>query len=194
MPGLPGRGKRPARKKDHPQGNINVESGPGTLEYRTRGTGNNANTRADGTFWRFTYNARYVGVQFSGFDTRSELRGTTSADSFDGFVYANLPLWPNRRLRFVSRPGAYYNDINLKNAVVGDVEPRTWGFRYELEGEFDIIKKPRLILSVYAAGRFEWGYGDAKTGTGGEEHVDGYGWGWETGVRLQFRRLFGARG
>ncbi|MHC4938699.1 MAG: hypothetical protein ACYTHK_06995 [Planctomycetota bacterium] len=162
-------------------------AGPTTFRYSNRARGNED---ADA----ITYRGGFIGPAsflFDYTDTSDDLSGGTSAYTFDGFFFHNRPLWPNRRLRFQSRPGVFYDRLNMRNAQAGDTKPWAFGFRFELEGEVDVVKLRTFNLSVFANGRV--GYGWGRT-TVDDVRVDStsWGWGWEAGVRAQYARIVGS--
>ena len=152
---------------DHPVAMGYGGGGLGTLSYKTSGTGApNRKEKVDANLYR----AGYVGPAGFTIDwmrTTEDMTGGTSADAFDIFGFAARPLWPNRRLRFLTRPGGYWEKINLKGARNGDLEGWTLGFRFDVEGELDVIKRRRFNLSLFASGRIGGGWGNYKqTGIG----------------------------
>jgi len=157
--------------------------------YRTRGTSSDRNVVTDATLYRIGYLGR---VGFMADWLRSDTYGGgSSTDTVDLFGFFNQPLWPNRRLRFHSRPGFYYKRTNIQNGTSGDVEPRTWGFRFEGEMEVDIIKRPKFVLSIFGNGRVGWGWGYAHV-SGGTTDVREFEFGWEAGIRAHLSNFFAA--
>ena len=103
-----------------------------------------------------------------------------------------LEIYIDNRLRFATRPGGYWEKLNLKGARNGDLEGWTLGLRIEVEGEVDVIKARRFNLSLFASGRLGGGWGSYKlTGTGSERGTS-WGYGWEAGARVQAYRFFGS--
>jgi len=172
----------------HPVGGVYGAVSDGNFSYETKGTGADVRDKTNARLYRLAYLGR-AGFMFDWLKSDGDLAGNTKAEGYDLFGFANLPLWPNERLRFTSRPGLYFNQINLKNAGPADVEPWTFGLRYELEAGVDVIKKPQVVFSLYASGRFAWGTGEAKVGNS-YESVDALLWGWEAGARVHYRRFF----
>jgi len=172
---------------DHPQIHAYGGAGPTRFSYSDR-AGRNETVDA------LTARAGFVGPASLLVDwtqTTQDMSGGTSAETFDMFFFGNRPLWPNRRLRFEARPGVYYDRMNMRGARPTDAKPWSMGFRFELEGEVDVIKRPRFNLSVYGSGRV--GYGWGRT-TMGDTRVDSasFGTGWEAGVRVQYAHVVGS--
>jgi hypothetical protein len=178
----------PMWRGPHPVGGVYGAASDGNFSYKTNGTGADVRDKTNARLYRLAYLGR-AGFMFDWLKSDGDLAGNLQAEGYDLFGFANLPLWPNDRLRFTSRPGLYYNQINLKNAGPTDVEPWTFGLRYELEAGVDVIKKPQFVFSLYASGRFAWGTGEAKIGNS-RESVDALLWGWEAGGRVHYRRFF----
>jgi hypothetical protein len=178
----------PMWRGPHPVGGVYGAVSDGNVSYTTSGTGANVRDKTDARLYRVAYLGR-AGFMFDWLQSDGDLAGNAKLEGYDLFGFANLPLWPNDRLRFTARPGLYYNRINLKNAGPADVEPWTFGLRYELEAGVDVVKKPQVVFSLYASGRFGWGTGEATVGTS-RESVDAFLWGWEAGARLHYRRFF----
>ncbi len=174
---------------DHPVAMGFIGGGPGSFKYKTSGRGGPGRRETtNANLYRVAYMAP-MGAMIDFMHTTEDMSGGTSADDFDIWVFANRPLWPNKRLRFQSRPGGYFQKLNLKQAQPGDFEPWTLGFRFELEGEVDIVKAYRFNLSAYASGRIGGGWGRTKV-NGVEDGTTSWGYGWEAGVRAQYQRWF----
>lgn len=120
-------------------------------------------------------------------ETTEDMTGGTGAQMIDLFAFWNRPAYPNRRLRFESRPGVYFEKLNLTKAQPGDAEPWTLGFRFEVEGELDLIKRRVFNWSVFANGRFGGGWGRTKM-NGVTVASTSFGYGWEVGTRAQLAR------
>ena len=119
--------------------------------------------------------------------TTESMSGGTKAEMLDLFSFYNAPAWPNRRLRFETRPGFYFEKLNLVGAQQGDAEPWTLGFRVDLEGEVDIIKRNWVNFSLFATGRLQAGWGRTKV-SGTTVASNAWGYGWEAGLRGQIAR------
>jgi hypothetical protein len=167
------------KARHHPVTMLYGSGTVGNLSYGTKGTAASRDDRTDARLHRFGF-LDCGGIMLD-FVESDGLSGGTEAEAFDIFTFGNLPLWPNKRLRFMSRPGAYFNKINLVGTRMGDVEPWSWGLRYELEAEVDLVKKPKFIVSLYASGRIRYGWGRAKI-TGVTEDINALGWGYEAGA------------
>lgn len=178
----------PMWRGPHPVGGVYGAVSDGAVSYETSGTGGDVRGRTNARLYRLAYLGR-GGFMFDWLKSDGDLAGNATLQGYDLFGFANLPLWPNERLRFTSRPGLYYNRINLKNAGPTDVEPWTFGLRYELEAGVDVVKKPQFVFSLYASGRLAWGTGEARIGPS-YESVDAWLWGWEAGARVHYRRFF----
>jgi len=170
----------------HPVGLVQFSGSPGRASVKTRGTAADRRETEDASYYRFEFAGR-TGISIDWIDTE-RFDGGMRAEAFDGWIYGNLPLWPNPRLRFASRFGPYYDRVDLKQALPTDVEPWNWGFRYELEAEVDVIKGRRLIWTLFASGRAGYGWGDAKVG-GSSESITATSWGYEAGTRLNLGHL-----
>jgi hypothetical protein len=176
------------RQGNHPTLTIQGGVSYGEFSYTTQGTSANRRETVQAPLYRFTARGRgSLDIEYMG--RTDSMTAGTQAEAFQIFGFTDLPLWPNKRLRFQSRPGAFFQKVNLIKAQTGDVEPWLWGFRYELEGEVDLIKQPRFIVSLYASGRIGYGWGEAKV-SGVGENARGWDWGWEAGVRAQLSRFF----
>ncbi|MHC4933607.1 MAG: hypothetical protein ACYTGV_15615, partial [Planctomycetota bacterium] len=173
------------KQGNHPSRLIYGSGSTGSFSYKTSGSTANRNERVDAQLYRFGYLGR-SGLMIDWLKSE-EMTGGTTAEAFDAFGFGNFPLWPNNRLRFMSRPGLYYNNINLKSTLPNDVEPWSWGLRYELETEVDVIKQPKFILSLFGSGRIGFGWGDAKMG-GVKQGINATDWGYEAGVRAHWSR------
>jgi len=174
----------------HPVGHVYGLGSLGNLRYSTKGTANNRDEDVTANLARIAFaQGRAGGLILEGYGSDEDFTGNTSLTSFDLFGHSQIPLWPNKRLRFTNRPGLYYNNINLKNTGPTDVEGWSWGFRYELEAEVDIIKKPTVVGSIFANGRYGFGWGDASVG-GLRESASATDYGWEVGGRVHWGRLF----
>ena len=172
---------------DHPVAMVYAGGGPGTFRYKTNGSGGpGRRDKANANLYRLAYLGA-TGAMIDWMRTSDSLEGGTTADDFDIWFFANRPMWPNRRLRFMSRPGGYFQKLNLKKAQAGDFEPWTLGFRFELEAEVDIVKARRFNLSAYGSGRIGGGWGQTKV-NGKQDNTTSWGYGWEAGVRAQFHR------
>lgn len=175
--------------KDHPIGYAFAAGVPGEMTLRTSGTALNRNETVDASMFRLAAAAgRQAGLELSWWDSDA-FTGGLKYEVFDMFGHGQVPMWPNRRLRFLGRGGLYYNNTNAKNAGPTDVEGWSWGFRLDVEGEVDVIKGPVTVVSVFANGRFGFGWGDAKTG-GLSESITASDWGWEAGARLHWGQFF----
>jgi len=177
-------------RRQHPVGLMEGSVAVGQFQYRTAGTVNPRDENVNARLFRFSYQG-WGGMTVDLLDTDNDMEDGTSAEGIDAFAFSNLPLWPNWRWRFFSRPGVFFNKINLKNARNGDVEPWSWGFRWELETEVDIIKNKHVIVSAFGLGRVGWGWGEAKT-LGFTEGINSFPYGWEAGLRVHWNRLFAA--
>jgi len=177
---------------DHPVARGYLGGGPGTLNYKTRGTGaTNRNERVDANLYRAGFIGP-AGFMLDWLGSTEDMSGGTSADAFDLFGFANRPMWPNKRLRFEGRPGGYWEKLNLKGAQNGDLEGWTLGFRMEAEAEVDVVKARRFNLSLFANGRLGGGWGNYKRTGFSSERGTSWGYGWEAGVRVQAYRFFGS--
>ncbi|MHC4407529.1 MAG: hypothetical protein ACYS0E_07155 [Planctomycetota bacterium] len=172
---------------DHPLIYAYGGAGPTTFRYSN-------NTRGNEDVDAITYRAGFIGpasLVFDYTDTTQDMSGGTSAETFDLFFFHNRPLWPNRRVRFQSRPGVYYDRLNMRGAQSGDTKPWTFGFRFELEGEVDVIKLRTFNLSLFASGRVGGGWG-RTTVDNVRLRSTSWGWGWEAGLRAQYARIVGS--
>jgi hypothetical protein len=172
---------------DHPLVYAYGGAGPTRFFYRDS-SGRNEEVDAA------TYRAGFVGpasLLFDWTDTTEDLSGGTSAETYDLFFFHNRPLWPNRRLRFESRPGVYYDRMNMRGARATDRKPWSIGFRFELEGEVDVVKLRTFNLSVYGSGRAGYGWGRTTT-SGTRVDSSSLSLGWEAGIRVQYARIVGS--
>lgn len=161
---------------------------PGDFSYTTKGTASDVSARADMRLYRLLMES-YGGAELSWLSTDADLNGNTKAEAFDWFAYAGYSNYPNKRLRFMPRLGMFFNRYNLKNARAADVEPWSWGFRSEVEGEFAVVQTDKVAVTLFANGRVGWGWGDAKV-SGIEESTDYFGYGWEGGLRLNASHFY----
>ncbi|MHC4957932.1 MAG: hypothetical protein ACYTGN_06110 [Planctomycetota bacterium] len=177
----------------HPAGILFGAAARGTLTYTTTGVSPSRDkASADAEYYRIAFEFGRTGLELNWFESASDLGAGTSAEGLDFFWHGHIPLYPNNRMRFVSKPGFYYMNYNLKNSLPSDVEPWSWGFRYELEGEVDIYKLPTgPIWTVYANGRFGFGWGEARI-FDSRRSGRNRDWGWEAGTRFHFGQFFGA--
>ena len=175
-------------RRQHPVGGIELGGGTGEMTYQTSGTANPRDDTARANIYRFSYRGR-GGLDVDLFDTVESFQDGTSARGIDAFSYMNLPLWPNNRLRLMSRPGGFFYAMNLKGTRPGDVEPWSLGLRYELEAEVDVIKTQAFLLSLFAAGNIGWGWGNAKT-QGTKVNITMFPFGWEAGLRAHLHRWY----
>ena len=180
---------RGGRRGEHPVVLIRGAVADGEHTYTTRGTTSNRTVKTDARLYRVGYIGP-AGFMIDWMDS-STYGGGSSTNTLDFYGFLNRPVWPNRRLRFNFRPGAYYKRTNIKNGLVSDVEPRTWGFRFEGEAEVDVIKAERFVFSVFGNGRVGWGWGYAHAG-GTTENVTEFGWGWEAGLRATLHNWYAA--
>ena len=149
-------------------------------------------TRAGMNYWRFL--AEYFGgieINVGKTDQFGDGSGR-SAEVFDLFLYAGYPNQPAPSVRFRPRFGFFYNEQNLKGLSPGNggVEPYSWGLRLEVEGEVDIIKKKDFMLSVFASGRFGYGWGRSQVFGFGSESSYNLSWGFQVGIRLNINRFY----
>ena len=169
---------------DHPIVHVYGGAGPTSFRYAN---GSARDERVDAV----TYRAGFVGpasLLFDWTDTTGDMAGGTSAETYDLFFFHNRPLWPNRRLRFESRPGVFYDRLNMRGAGPADAKPWAIGFRFELGAEVDVVKLRTFNLSVFGSGRYSYGWGRT---TIADTRVDSTssGWGWAAGVRAQYARI-----
>ena len=177
---------------DHPVSWGYGSGGLGEMDYRTEGT--RAQPRRESVDANL-YRAGFVGpagFMLDWLGTTEDMSGGTSAEWVDFFAFSNRPLWPNRRLRIQSRPGGYWEYINLKSAESGDIEGWTLGFRFEAEAEVDVVKARRFNLSLFGSGRLGGGWGDYKSKGSGSSRGTSWGYGWQAGVRVQAYRYYGS--
>ena len=166
----------------HPVAMVYGSGSIGDFTYETRGTAANRDEKVEAQVYRLGYIGR-TGIMIDWMSESDPMAGDTTAEAIDIFGFGNLPLWANPRLRFQSRPGLFYNKVNLKKAQATDVEPWSWGFLYELEGEVDVIKRPPFAWTVFGSGRFGLGWGKADIGPV-RESVRSRPRGWEAGTRF----------
>lgn len=174
---------------DHPVIYGYAGGGPGEFSYRNRARGGTDEGNANLYRFGFIGPASLLVDWMSSTDPLGETE--TKADWLDIYFFGNRPLWPNRRLRFNARPGIYFDKLNLKKAQSGDAEPWTLGFRFELEAEVDVIKAKQFNLSLFGNGRVGGGWGRTKV-SGNEVSSNSWGYGYEAGLRAQFRRFVGS--
>ena len=150
-------------------------------------------TRAGMDYWRFM--AEYFGGAELSYGKSNQFGDGSgrSAESFDLFLYAGYPNQPSPSIRFRPRFGFFYNEQNLKGLSLangGGVEPYSWGMRLEVEGEVDIIKKKEFMFSIFASGRFGYGWGRSQVFGFGSESSTNTSWGWQIGIRLNINRFY----
>lgn len=171
----------------HPVGMGFVSGGDGQFRYKTKGTGNDRDEDVNAQLYRVAF-INGGGLIAELVKSDGDMEGGTSADALDLFLLGDAPLWPNNRMRFQSRFGGFYSQVNLKKSDPLDVEPWIWGFRYELEGEVDIIKRKKFVISAFGNGRYALGWGKAKF-AGEKQSVRSTPHGWGAGMRLHLARF-----
>ena len=168
---------------------------PGELTYEVTSANpitSTTKTRAGMDYWRFM--AEYFGgVEFSYGKSNQFGDGSgRSVESIDLFLYGGYPTQPSPSVRFRPRFGFFYNEQNLKGLSLrnGGVEPYSWGLRLEVEGEVDIVKTNEFMLSIFASGRFGYGWGRSQVFGFGSESSTNVSWGYQVGVRFNINRFY----
>ena len=172
----------------HPGMMVYGSAAGGDTKYTTRGVPNPRDEAPDARLYRFVSQS-WGGVDLTWMDSSSDMENNTRVQAFDFYSYANFMTPVQDFLRVYSRPGFYYNNINLKDARVGDVEPWTAGARVEGELEADLYKGKWAILSGYGSARFGGGWGSASVVGFGRDATWAWDWGYELGLRLQGGRV-----